>query len=300
MSPPSVSMRCPACGQPLRAVLAPAPSTQWFPCPSCHAPVPVVVPRDLPPLYSWEVVPGLYPPLAVPKRPRWRPAHIASLALVVAAALSVASAGILAYDGFVAAEPAQYAISGTVYEESGGVLRPASGASVVLSVNGNIVGSTTTGPFGTFSFPRVSAGGIQLNVTASGFAPTVVYTFASQAYSTQTGGLDITLEPGTTSNTSVTVLTPFDTLEALLATLGGAAVLLFGAGGAAAVAAVAIRRPEGGVPGVIGAGAAVAVPILLVLFAVAGAFPLATAVAGGAGAAGGFALVFASAEVASR
>ena len=300
MASPTVTMRCPSCGKALRAVLAPAPPTQWFPCPNCHVPVPVVVPRDLPPLYSWEVIPGLYPQLSPPRRPRWRTTSVASVALAVAAVLAAVSSGLLAYDGVVAAQPAQYVVSGTVYQDLGGGARvPMPAAHVVLYTDDNrSVRYYNTTANGTFRFAGVPAGGIELNVTAHGDGPTNVYTFASGSYSTQLTGLDVTLERGGLNNTTADVLSPFGDLETLLAYVGGAAVLLGGAAVVAGVAAVAIRRPAGGVSGVIGGGAAVAVPAVLVVLSMGNAFPAVTVVAGVVGGAGAFALVFATYQVA--
>ena len=300
MSPPTVTMRCPSCGNALRAVLAPFPPTQWFPCPTCHVPVPVVVPRDLPPLYSWEVLPGLYPHLVPPRPPRWKSRHVVAGALAVSAALAAVCAGVLAYEGFVAAQPTEYVVSGTVYEDSHGVLVPASGADVVLSVDGAQVGSTVTGPGGTFRFPSVPDGGIELNVSAPGYSPTVVYTFASKSYSTQTRGLQITLEPGGSANSSVTTLTPFGDMETLLAYVGGGAVLLGAAAVVGGAAAVVVRRPDGAVVGVIGAGAAVATPAVLVLLALGTAFQAVTIAVSVVGAVGAFALVVAAANLSTH
>jgi hypothetical protein len=303
MGPPPVAVRCPSCGQPLSAVLAPAPPTQWFPCPNCHAPVPVVVPRDLPPLYSWEVVPGLYPRLPPPRPPRWRLTHVASVALGVAAVLAAVSAGLLGYEGSLAAEPTHYVVSGTVYRDTrGGVLVPAAGAAVVLSVDGKYFATNLTGPTGTFAFQSVPAGGIELNVTAAGpgYGSSVVYTFASRSYSTQTHGLQITLEPGAPSNSTVRALTPFGDLETLLAYVGGATVLFAVAAVLAVAAAVVVRRPFGAVVGVIGAGGSVAAPAILVFLSLDSVYPLVTTVAATVGAAGAFALVLTTVELASR
>jgi len=299
MGSPTVTMRCPSCGQELRAVLAPAPPTQWFPCPSCHVPVPVVVPRDLPPLYSWEVIPGLYPQLSVPRRPRWRLTSVGTIALGLAAVLAAVSGGLLGYYGYMATQPEQYVVSGTVYEEvAGGALVPAAGAHVALLADGNrTFGNATTRSNGTFLFTGVPAGGIELNVTAPSYGPTVVYTFASGSYSTQTVGLRVTLQPGAVNNTTADVLTPFGDLETLLAYVGGAAVLCGAAAVAAGAAAWTFRRPNGAVGGVVGGGAAVAVPAVLVFLSLGGAFPMVTAVAGVVGAAGAFALVLAAAQV---
>jgi hypothetical protein len=219
---------------------------------------------------------------------------------VIAATLAAISAGLLGYEGFVASQPEQFVVSGTVYEDTHGLLVPTGGASVVLSVDGSMVDSTVTGPSGTFDFPGVPAGGIELNVTAPGCGPTVVYTFASKSYSTQTRGLEITLEPGGPSNSSVNALTPFGDLETLLAYVGGAAVLLGSAAVVAGAASIAVRRPNGGVPGVIGAGAAVAVPAVLIFLYLGTAFQDVTVVAGVIGGAGAFALVLATADIASR
>ena len=300
MGQPTVTVRCPSCGQELRVALAPSPPTQWFPCPRCHAPVPVVAPRDLPPLYTWEVIPGLYPQLAFPRKPRWRAAPIASVALAVASVLALVAAGLLGYDGVVASQPATYAVTGTVYRASGNLLLPVAGASVALSVNGALFATRTTGLSGAFAFTGVPDGGLELNVTASGYGPTVVYTFASRSYSTQTLGLDVLLEPGEPQNSSVDSLTPFGDLETLLAYVGGAAVLLAVAGGVAAAASFAVRRPNGSVTAVVGAGAAVAVPVVLLVLALGDAFPPVAIVAGVVGGIGAFALVLATAGLASR
>jgi len=300
MATPTVAVRCPSCGAELRAVVAPAPPTQWFPCPSCHAPVPVVVPRDLPPLYSWEVLPGLYPQLAPPRVPRWKSTHVASTALILAAALALLSAGYLGYQGALAAEPAHYVVTGVVYEQTPGGLMAAPGAVVKLFVNGQQFDpSNVTGANGSFRFIGVPSGGLELNVSASGYGSVDLYTFASRAYSTQTLGLSVTLQQGR-GNTSVNALTPFGDLETLLAYVGGGAVLFGAAGVTAGAAAVVTRRPRGGIPGVIGAGAAVSVPAVLVLLSLAGPFPMLTLLASGAGGVGAFALVLAAADVANR
>lgn len=301
MGPATVTMRCPSCGRELRAVVAPAPPTQWFPCPSCHVPVPVVVPRELPPLYSWEVVPGLYPHLAIPRRPRWRSGAVASVALAIAAVLAATVAGILAVEGYVASEPARYTVSGTVYDcPEGPFVCPIDGAAVVLSVNGNDYASAVTGVNGAFRFPNVPNGGLELNVTAPGFGPTNVYTFASRSYSTGTEGLGVEMFAGSADNVSVDTLTPFGDLTTLLAYVGSGAVLAGMGAVAAGAAAVLVRRPGGGVPGVIGAGAAIAVPGVLFLLSVTDVYPEAAYVAAVAGGVGGFALVLAAADLASQ
>lgn len=302
MAPPTVAVKCPSCGAELRAVLAPAPPTQWFPCPSCHVPVPVVVPSDLPPLYSWEVIPSLYPQLSPPRRPRWRLRQVTPIALAVAAVLAAVSGGLLSYYGFQAAQPSAYLVSGTVYKDLGnGVLVPVSGAHVRLLADGNrSFGNMTTGANGTFWFAGVPNGGIELNVTATSYAPTVVYTFASRSYSTGTQGLEVTLEPGGVNNTSSDVLSPFANLEAMLSDVGGTAVLCAVVTIAAGIAAWMFRRPGGAVGGVIGGGAAVVLPAVLLSLSLGNVFSLVTAIVGVVGGAGAFATVLATVELASR
>lgn len=300
MVPPTATARCPSCGTDLRAELGPTAATQWFPCPSCHQPVPFVPPRELPPLFSWEVVPGLYPQLVPPRPPRWRIDRAAAIALAIAAAFSAAAAGVLAYDGYAAAQPAEYTISGVVYEPSGAAVRPLAGATVLLSSNGGPPISRITGLNGAFVFSAVPAGGIAINISAPGFSPVLVYAFASRSYSTQTQGLGVVLAPGPTGNETIDALTPFGDLETLLAYAGGAAVLLAGAALACAAGAYALRRPDGAVLGVIGAGAAIAVPVLLLLLSVTTPYPDSGYVGGVAGGAGGFALALGSVMLASR
>jgi len=294
-------MRCPACGTALEAVLAPSSSTQWFPCPNCHQPVPFVPPRELPPLYAWEVSPGLYPAQRVPRRARWRLRRVASVALVTAAVLAAFTAGYLGLAGFQSAQPSSYDVWGTVWEDHAGAPPSlAVGATVVLRTNDNRTTLTeVTVANGTFWFGPVPNGGIELNVTRAGYGPTDVLTFASRAYSSGTGGLAVYLEPGGPTNTSTEALSPFPDLETFLAYVGGGAVLVVAVAVVAVLAAVAMRRPGSAVVGVLGGGAAVAFPVVVILFSLEAAFPLLAAPAGLGGGLGAFALVLAAAELSS-
>jgi hypothetical protein len=65
-------------------------------------------------------------------------------------------------------------------------------------------------------------------------------------------------------------------------------------------AAVVVRRPFGAVVGVIGAGGSVAAPAILVFLSLDSVYPLVTTVAATVGAAGAFALVLTTVELASR
>ncbi len=288
MGVPAVSVRCPVCGADLRVVLAPAPPTQWFPCPQCHNPVPVVVPRDPPPLYTWEVLPGLYPALPPTRRPRVSLRRMAQVALVGVAAVAVALAGVLVVLGDQALGPESYTVSGTVVEDgSGGAGAPASGATVVLTTDSGQEFVQHTGANGGFLFSDVPVGGISLNVTLSGYAPVTVTTFASTVYNAGTTGLSVTLVPGNPSNGTTTTLSPFPNLESFLASIGSGAVLLGIVALLGGVAAVVTRRSDRPAVGVVGGAAGVLAPAALYFLALGGLFPVVTAgmaILGGLGA----------------
>ena len=289
MAAPTVSMRCPTCGAELRVVLAPEPSTQWFPCPHCRNPVPVVVPRDLPPLYSWEVIPGLYPALPSPRRPRVRVRRMAEVALVVVAVLAVGLAGAFAVLGWEALGPASYPVSGTVLEQNGFREVAAVGATVTLTVNGGASTSTSTDLNGHFAFTNVGPGGIALNVTAPGFAPVTLLTFDSPVYATATTGLTVVLVGGSVSNATTVSLSPFPDLETFVASIGSGVALLgiiALIGGWAAVVTARSNRPAVGVVG--GAGGLLA-PVALYFLSIGGIFPYLLGVTAALAAAGAFA-----------
>lgn len=298
--PPTVTVRCPTCGGGLRVVYAPSPPTQWFPCPHCHVAVPVVVPRDPPPLYSWEVLPGLYPPLAPPRPPRGRPVPLASVALVAVAAIGVVLAGAFAYYGMQASAPARFVVSGTVYTNHSGVRQPVPSAQVVLTLEGNrTFGINYTDSAGAFVFTNVPSGGLELSVTASGFGPTELRTFVAPSYDAGSTGLSIPLRPGSFANVSRIELSPFVSLEGFLSAVGAGAVLAVGAAVLAGYAAIAIRRPGGGTVGVLGGGAGVGLPAVVLALELGGALPLVTVGAALAGGFGASAIVLAAAALAT-
>jgi len=278
MGAPAVSVRCPTCGADLRVVLAAAPPTQWFPCPQCRNPVPVVVPRDPPPLYSWEVVPGLYPALPSPRRPRVTLRRLAQVALVSVAAIAVVLGGVLAVLGAEALGPGSYVVSGTVLEGgSGGGGVPASGATVVLTTDGGQEVVQHTGANGVFSFSHVPVGGISLNVTLPEYAPATVTTFASAVYSTGTTGLTVTLVPGSLGNGTTTALSPFPDLESFVASIGSGVALLGIVAVFGGVAAVVTARSDRPPVGVVGGAAGLLAPAALYFLSIGGIFPMLTA-----------------------
>lgn len=274
MGAPAVSVRCPACGTDLRVVLAPSPPTQWFPCPQCRTPVPVVVPRDPPPLYSWEVLPGLYPALPVPRRPRVRVRRLAQGALIAIAVLAVALGAVLGVLGSEASAPGHYAVSGTVYEQlSNGATVPAAGATVVLTTDGGSETSQTASLSGGFAFSNVPVGGISLNISQPGYAPATVTTFASSVYNSGTTGILVTLVPGTAANGTAVALSPFPDLESFLASIGSGVVLLGVVAVTGGLAAWVTGRSDRPAVGVVGGSAALLAPVALYFLALGGIFP---------------------------
>ncbi|MGP8077466.1 MAG: carboxypeptidase regulatory-like domain-containing protein [Thermoplasmata archaeon] len=284
MAGPGISVRCPSCGTELRAFPAPAPPTQWFPCPHCRTALPVVVPRDPPPLYSWEVLPGLYPRLPHPRAPRWRIAPAIAIALAVVAIASATLGGALAYYGVAATAGGSYTISGTVEQTGGG---GADHATVNLTDDAGTRAPYAVGPSGRFSFTGVPSGGVSLNISLSGFAPVTVLTFVSPVYDAGSQGITVTLVPGALQNGTTVVLAPFSNLENFLASVYGAAALLGLAALIAGAAAVATFHHRHRTAGVIGGGAGISAPAVLYLLGLFPAFPIVaagTAVAAGFGA----------------
>ncbi len=278
MSSTTVAVRCPTCGQDLLAVLAPQPPTQWFPCPRCHTPVPVVRPRDPPPLYSWEVLPGLYPALPRPRPPRWRSQRVAAVGLVAIVVLAVAFAGVLGYYAVAAAGPGAYPVNGTVYAATTvGGTRPLADASVMVEAEDGRTATTASGLDGGFGVSGVPTGGITVRVSASGYAPATVSTFASPVYNAGTTGLSIVLVPTGTGNSTNATLTAFPDLETFLASIGAGVVLLGLVAAIAFAAALLTLRQDRPALGVVGGGAGLAAPLALYFLSLGTAFPVVVA-----------------------
>jgi hypothetical protein len=198
---------------------------------------------------------------------------MAQVALAVIAALGVVLAGAYVVLGAEAIGPGTYDVSGTVMEQRSSQNVPAAGATVVLTVNGGPPVLVLTGADGSFTFSKVAAGGISINVTQPQYAPVTVDTFASPIYSTGTTDLSILLVPGNASNGTTQTLTPFSDLESFLASLGSAAALLgivAVLGGWAAIITGRSNRPAVGVVG--GAGGLLA-PVAIYFLSLGGVFP---------------------------
>ncbi len=298
MAPTTVARRCPTCGGDLTVALADAPPTQWFPCPHCRTPVAVVGPRDPPPLYSWEVVPGLYPTLPLPRRTRWRSRRAAAIALAAVVVLALGFASIFAYYGVVAGEPGSFPVSGIVERTVGGVTGPASGATVVLTEEGGAQATTVTVVDGAFAFAAVPGGSVSLNVSLPGFAPEVISTFVSAVYDAGTTGLEIVLAPGASSNATTVALSPFSNLEGFLASIGVAVALFALVAGIAAAAAVGTVRANRPSLGVVGGGAGLLAPVVAYSLSLGTAFPLVTSATAAVAGFGAFALALRAVELA--
>ena len=298
MAASTVFVRCPVCSGELRVVLAAQPPTQWFPCPHCHTPVAVVVPRDPPPLYTWEVLPGLYPPLPRPRVPRWRVRPAVAAALFVVAVVAAALGATLVYDAWEVTRPASFTVDGTVEHAVGGTLRPLAGAEVKLTNDANRTSEVVTGDDGSFSFASIPSGGVSLNVSAAGYAPATVTTFVSAIYGTQVTGLQVVLFPGAVGNGSTVALAPFFDLEQFVASLGSGAVLLGLITLVAGFAAVATIREDRPAVGVVGGAAGLLSPLILVYLTLSSALPIVEELTAVTAAAGAFTVVLRALQMA--
>ncbi|MHB1435898.1 MAG: carboxypeptidase-like regulatory domain-containing protein [Thermoplasmata archaeon] len=267
-------LRCPACGGLFRSAPPSAGPVPWVPCPHCSRPVALLGARDPPPLFRWEVVPGLYP---VPRLPRRRrdPRRAIAAVLLVAALLAAGIAGALLVEGYDAARPLEVTVSGVVLRSTPLGNLPASGGRIVLTDDSGAERSLTLGAHGGFRFFAVPEGTIELNATLPGYAPQVLVTFVSTIYSAgPTTGLTFVLTTGGPGNTSTDVMSPFPNLAGFIASFGATAVLILVG---AAVAAVAARHTyrDGRRPiGIAGGAAVLLVPIAILLTGIAQVMPL--------------------------
>lgn len=260
-----VTVRCPRCGAYVASPASYSAQPSWATCPHCGTTLPIVAPRDPPPLFTWEVHPGVYPNLPPPRAPGKLLASFLAFTLLAAALLLFGVSGTLTVTGATALTPATYTVGGTVEQST-------SGAPLLASVN--VTGENgfqrivATGVDGTFSIPSVPAGGITLNVTAPGFDARVVTLFLSRAYSSvgDPSHLLITMDPGAPTNIVSTGAAEFPDLETFVASLWSGAILLgLGALLSAAGALMAWRRQRPSIPTVAGVGAIVAPTALFVL-----------------------------------
>jgi hypothetical protein len=299
---PLVTIRCVRCGRLLVAPVPPSAEPVWFACPHCAQPVPVVAPRDPPPLFSWEVYPHLYPPARPPKVPGPAVGRLLVALLLTGVVVLVGLAGALSWAGVSSLQPGAFTVEGVVtLSESNGATVPSVGSLVNLTSETGEVRTVATGSDGSFAFSDVPPGGIVLNVSAAGYGPVLVELFASSVYSTVGVGraVDVSLAPGTVNNVTYLSYTPFGDLDGFLTSLGSSAVLLGLCAVAAAVGTVAAYRGRRLPYAVAGAGAAIAGSLAPGLLGVETAFPVVTWFAGLAISTGAVALGLATVRLAS-
>jgi hypothetical protein len=251
----------------------------------------VVVPRDPPPLYSWEVVPGLYPALPPPRVPRWRARRLAAGALLGVALAAVAFAGVFSYYAFVAPTPGSFEANGTVLlGTSSGPSVPGAGVVVEATAESGATFETATAADGSFVLTGLPTGGLTLRFIHPGYSPIVVDAFVSTLYSSGATGLAVTLGKGSAFNVSTYALTPFTDLEQFVAAIGAGVVLLGVVALLAGYTAVVTLRADRPALGVVAGGAGLTAPLALALLSLGDPFPGLLAGTAALALLGGFAL----------
>ncbi len=272
-----VTVRCPRCGAYVAAPGRSTTAATYATCPHCSTTLPVVAPRDPPPLFSWEVFPSVYPSLPVPRAPGRRLLGFVGLVLIVATLLLASLAGFLVWNGAAALGPGTFTLQGDVDRAASGVgiVSPISGAFVNVTGESGMRASVVTNATGHFSVSGVPAGGVTLNVSAPGFDSVIVQLFVSSIYATSgaSSGLLVVLAPASTPSAHTVVQGPFATLEGFLTSLWSAAAILGIAAILAAVGARASRRNDRPTFAVAGGAATLLAPGALFTLGDTEAFP---------------------------
>jgi Carboxypeptidase regulatory-like domain len=262
-----VTVRCPRCGAFVAAPARTPAAASYATCPHCSTTVPIVAPRDPPPLFTWEVFPSVYPSLPVPRAPGARLMGVVGIALVVATLFLAGLAGFLVWNGVEAVGPGTFSLHGTVVRSTdlSGVTTPVAGAIVNVSGESGMDTVVLTNSSGAFSVVGIPAGGVLVNVSAPGFDSVLVQVFLSSIYATSSGGspLVVELTPSNVAASTTVIQSPFPSLENLLASLGSAAVLLGIAAAIAGLGARAAFRPGRASHAVVGGAAALVAPAAL-------------------------------------
>jgi len=262
-----VTVRCPRCGAYIAAPARAPAAASYATCPHCSTTVPIVAPRDPPPLFSWEVFPSVYPSLPVPRAPGRRLLSFVGIALIVATLLLAGLAGFMVWNGVEAVGPGTFSLHGSVVRStsSSALTVPVAGASVNVTGESGMHAFMITNATGDFAISGIPAGGVQVNVSAPGFGSVVVEVFLSSIYATSSGSspLVVTLAPSNVTTATTVVQSPFPTLENFLASLGSAAVLLGAAAAIAGAGARAALRQGRTTHAVVGGAAALVAPAAL-------------------------------------
>lgn len=221
----------------------------------------MVAPRDPPPLYTWEVYPGLYPPAPLPRGNPFRWGRGLAVLLALAAAVLLGAAASLAVVGAATASSGPVTVEGIVETASGGGSVPVllGGASVHLVGESGYNRTVLTDADGRFLFTSVPPGGIDLNVSYGDLEPAALDLFASPFYTTGSlTHLVVRLSDGSEAGSTEAAESDFADMEEYLTDVDTGAVLLAIGGSVTALGAVVARRPDGAVAATAaGAGAAV-------------------------------------------
>ena len=272
-SPVVLTLRCPTCGGTLAAPTPPGTAAVWYACPHCASPVPVVAPRDPPPLFSWEVYPHLYPRLFAPQSPAGRIPKVGLATLFALCLFFAGVAGLLAVDGASALAPASYDVGGVVLLNG---TTPLSGAAVVLSGENGLHERYVTDATGAFLFPDVPAGGVTLNASLAPLGFAVYHFFLTPLYQSTVedpAHLSLSLNGDPMANDVTALQAPFPDLETFVASLWGGAAIVAVASAVAALGAVALRRGLSPTMAVAGSIGAVFVPVAVMELGLTGVFP---------------------------
>lgn len=227
MAAPTMTVRCPRCAGVVGTPVPSTPWAVWVPCPHCRAPIPVVAPRDPPPLFSWEVYPNLYPPLPPPPTAPTLRAPVVVAALLSLTVLLLSTGAFLGVGGAASLGSHVYSIGGTVRSDNGSAMH---GVNVTVSGENGFSVTVVTDPTAAFHVDRVPIGEVRVNVSAPNFAPYEVRFFLSPFYSAtpfsgDPANLGITLTPGGSDQGTSRSFGLFPDLESFVATFWSGAIL---------------------------------------------------------------------------
>ena len=291
-APSTVTARCPACGGLLAAIGTPFAAT-YVRCPHCGNTVPIVAPRDPPPLFAWEVTPQLYPPIpSISEGGRRSVRPFVLGALVLATVITAVLAGFAAAEASRALAPGHVDLAGTVVSVSPG--RPAHPfAHLTVTGENGYRTSGTDGPDGSFDFPGVPLGAVTIVVNATGYPNTSFDMFFSSIVSqpARSTGLELDVSTGSSTNAITVLYTPYGSLEEFVATLLTATVIFTVGVVVAGLGVWAVLRQRRPSLAVAGAAAMIVAPACLPVLTLDTVLPDALLVSSVAGALGAAAFV---------
>jgi hypothetical protein len=262
-------VRCPHCGLEQYA-LHPAwrpDGTIYILCAQCARPVPSVGWRRIPPLFSWEVHPGLWPSPHLPRRPSRSQRQALALVLLAGAVLLLGLGGGLGWIGGITLSPSRQTVAGTVLEfnYSEGTWTPVTGATVTLSGGPGPTSRGITGATGRFLFRDVPPGVHDVTASSPGYQTETLVIFVAPFESEPRGNLtNLVLEllGPSTASTRLVSYSVFPDLETYLSYLWAASLIEILGGVIALGGAWWLWRGRSPVSALVGAGAGVLSPLL--------------------------------------